>query len=74
MDQNKKELAWINKKVYYDGVHPSVLKNSIGIFSSKKPSDVMKKKNLNKEQYKKRFSFLSNCYCILDSGYRKIYK
>ena len=58
------ERKWIRKKLE-SGTSQLHLKNSVGMFSNKKKEDVMKKKNLNEKQYKKRWNFLFNVYSLL---------
>lgn len=61
--------AWINKKLYHEGVDPIKLRNTVGAFSNKEKSRVMKEKNLSEKQYDRRHKFLSEVYSILCEKY-----
>lgn len=75
MNVNKKNvLAWLRKKIFFDGVDPNALMNSVGSFSNKKPNDVMQKKKISKKQYDCRYNFLLEAYNILANERNLIYK
>lgn len=48
------------------GTYSAEVKNTVGMFSNKKPKKVMTEKGLNQKQYKDRYSFLARVYEILD--------
>lgn len=62
--QYKNARAWIYKKIN-SGVSQRDLLNGVGVFSNKDRKQVMKFKNLNEKQYKKRYDFLSNVHYLL---------
>lgn len=62
-----KEEWWIEKKLRDNpGLTRQQLKNTVGMFSNKKPKKVMTEKGLNQKQYKDRYDFLGRVYQILD--------
>ena len=65
----KKAQAWINKKIS-SGVDHAYLLHTVGSFSNKKKSVVMKQKGLTSKQYDDRYSFLAKVYYILSGGNR----
>ena len=64
----KKAQAWINKKIR-SGVDPRYLKHTVGCWSNKKKSRVIKEKNLSSRAYDDRYKFLYKVYSILDRKY-----
>ncbi|MBQ4509345.1 MAG: hypothetical protein II984_01355 [Clostridia bacterium] len=62
----RKAKAWVHKKLK-QGVPKQELLNCVGAFSNKDKSKVMKEKNLNEKQYKRRYNFLYEAYCYLEN-------
>ena len=62
-----KARAWINKKIA-SGVSREYLLHTVGSFSNKKKSVVMKQKGLTSKQYDERYAFLAKVYYILSGG------
>ena len=63
----KKAKAWIDKKVS-EGVDRNYLLHTVGSFSNKKKSQVMKQKGISSEEYDKRYNFLAKVYYLLSGG------